>query len=180
MSDRGLVRVVVIGSECTGKTTLARALAAHYDAPWVPEYAREFVERKGAPPQATDVEAIARGQLAAEDAGARNAGRLLVLDTDLVSTLVYALHYYGTTPEWLVHEARARAADLYLFTGIDVPWQADGPQRDRGLHRDEMHRIFGSRLRELGSPLLELEGPHERRLALAIEAIDRLLEPPGT
>ena len=77
-----LTRIVVTGSECTGKTTLARALAEHYDTIWIPEYARQFVRQKGAHPEYADVEAIARGQIRSEDAAATTDQVLLVQDTD--------------------------------------------------------------------------------------------------
>src|SRR5262245_44839117 len=123
--------VTLIGSESTGKTTLAALLGRHFACPWVAEAARAYVEGRKAPLTAADVEPIARAQMAAEDAGRAAAERLLVLDTDLVSTAVYARHYYGSCPAWIEREARARLADLYLLHHPDVPWVADGPYRDR-------------------------------------------------
>ena len=92
----------------------------------MPEFARVYVDEKtattGLPVDETDVEPIARGQIAAEDRGAAEARGLLVLDTDLVSTTVYARHYYGSCPAWIEQAARDRRADLYLLCDIDVPW----------------------------------------------------------
>ncbi len=101
--------VVVIGPECTGKTTLARELAEHVGVAWVPEFARAFVDRARRPVRFDDVDAIGRGQEAAEDEARRRDPRLLVLDTDLVSTWVYSRHYYGDCPSW-IRRRRARAA----------------------------------------------------------------------
>ena len=84
-----MIRVVVTGSECCGKTTLAAALAAHYQTVSAPEFARQFVIDKGASPVYDDVEAIARGQIALEDERADEASRLLIKDTDLLSTDAY-------------------------------------------------------------------------------------------
>lgn len=168
-------RVVVTGSECTGKTTLARALAERYGTPWVPEYARRFVREKGGAPVRGDVEAIARGQIALEDELAARASRLLVQDTDLLSTVVYSRHYYGGCPGWIEQTLRGRAADLYLLAGIDVPWVADGDQRDRGHRREEMQELFREALRALGAPTVELRGAHDERVARAVQAIDGLL-----
>lgn len=175
--DAGVTRrVVVTGSESTGKTTLASALAAHYGTVWSPEYVREYVAARSAPVRAGDVEAIARGQMAVEDTllGGRS-GRLVIHDTDLLSTAVYSLHYFGSCPPWIGEEVRRRRADLYLLAGIDVPWQADANQRDRGDHREEMHGLFREALAARGFPAVELAGPHEARLAAAIRAIDAIL-----
>ncbi len=167
-------RLVVTGSECTGKTTLARALADHYATACVPEFARDFVTQKGAPPESADVDQIARGQIAREDQQARAAGRLLIQDTDLLSTVVYSRHYYGHCPTWIDEALRRRAADLYLLAGIDVPWEADGDQRDRGHLREEMQALFRAALTSRGLHFVEVEGPHEERMQQAIAAIDEL------
>ncbi|MDL1950906.1 ATP-binding protein, partial [Acidobacteria bacterium ACD] len=124
-------RVVLTGSECTGKTFLARTLAGRLGVPFVPEFVRLYAEEKGAPLDASDVEPVARGQMAAEDAVAAGPAGLVVLDTDLLSTVVYARHYYGACPRWVEEAAFSRLGDLYLLCHPDVPWLPDGV-RDRG------------------------------------------------
>lgn len=171
----GVISVTVTGSECTGKTTLAAALAKRYRTIWVAEYVREFVERKGAPPEVGDVESIARGQLARQVAAAARADRLLILDTDLLSTVVYSRHYYGFCPAWVDRAAEERLADVYLLAGIDVPWVADGLQRDRGDRREEMHELFRAELVARRARVVEVWGPHAARLWTACAAIDALL-----
>ena len=174
-----MIRVVVTGSECTGKTTLAEALAERYGTARVPEYARRFVADKGAAPTRADVEAIARGQIALEDSLAADADRLLVQDTDLLSTVVYSRHYYGDCPDWVEEASRARAGDLYLLAGSDVPWAPDGDQRDRGDRREEMQELFRRELIGRGLAFVEIHGSPAERLAAAIGAIDRLLAHSG-
>jgi len=169
-----MIRVVITGSECTGKTTLARALAAHFNTPWMPEYVREFVATKGASPEAADVEAIARGQIAREDAVAARRPDLLIQDTDLLSTVLYSHHYYGGCPAWIEQAAMRRAGDLYLLAGIDVPWVADGAQRDRPGERETMQELFRVALTERALPFVSLEGAHEQRLAAAVAAVGGL------
>jgi NadR type nicotinamide-nucleotide adenylyltransferase len=170
-----VIRVVVTGSECTGKTTLAEALAEHYGVPWVEEYARRFVLDKGAAPEAEDVEVMARGQISLEDTASARAGRLLIQDTDLLSTVIYSRHYYGACPEWVEVALDERLADLYLLAGIDVPWIPDGEQRDRGHMRREVQELFQRELAVRGALTVELEGNHETRLARARRVIDRKL-----
>jgi NadR type nicotinamide-nucleotide adenylyltransferase len=167
-----VIRVVVTGSESTGKTELARALAAHYRTTWAAEYVRDYMDAKGAPLDESDVEPIARGQLAREDDAIARAQRLVILDTDLLSTVTYACHYYGSCPPWIERAAHERRADLYLLLDIDVAWAPD-VQRDRGDRREEMHALFRDALR--GVRTVVIRGDWEERRRQAIEAIDRIL-----
>lgn len=166
-------KVVLTGSESSGKTTLAQNLAAHYGAPYSAEFVREFAARKGRI-DFSDHGPIARGQMAAEDAAIARAGNLVFLDTDLVSTVIYCEHYFGRSPGWIADEARRRAGDLYLLLAPDVPWVADGI-RDRGERREEMHALFRAKLEALALPFVEIGGDADQRLATAITAVDRLL-----
>ena len=171
-------RVVLTGSESTGKTALAPRLAGHFGTVWTAEYAREHLDRKqretGASLDEGDVEPIARGQIALEDRQARKANRLLVLDTDLVSTVVYARHYYGACPAWIERAARDRLATRYLLLAPDVPWVAD-PQRDRGERREEMHALFRDTLAAFGATVVEIGGDWPERFRRAVAAVEPVL-----
>jgi len=169
-------RVVLTGSESTGKTTLARALATRHDTAFSPEFARDYLERKGEPLTAADVEPVATGQCAVEDQALRAAHRVLFLDTDLWSTVLYARHYYGACPRWIEEAARARRGELYLLNHPDVPWVEEGLQRDRGQRRAEMHELFARGLGELGAAVVDVRGPWPERWAAATAAVDRLLD----
>jgi NadR type nicotinamide-nucleotide adenylyltransferase len=175
--------VVITGSECTGKTTLAAQLAAAFAAPWSREFARSYVDAKLAPLDATDVEPIAAGQLnverAAEHTAAARQSGLVVRDTDLVSTTVYARHYYGSCPAWIEAAARRRSGDLYLLLCPDVPWVADGLQRDRAgdAERAEMHARFRDALASLGARVVEIRGPWDERRRQAFAALAAELSP---
>jgi len=173
-----VIRVVLTGSECTGKTTLAAALAERYATVWVPEAARGHAEAKGATLAFDDVERIARSHMAAADEAARHARGLLILDTDLVSTVVYSHHYYGSCRAWIEREARARRAELYLLHHPDVPWLPD-PARDRGERRQELHAAFCRALTALGARSVDIRGDWPERDASAVRAIETLLAEPG-
>ena len=171
-------RVVVTGSESTGKTTLAEHLARRFDTVWVPEYARAYVDRKtlvtGQPLDASDVEPIARGQMAAEDRAMATGRGVVVLDTDLVSTTVYARHYYGECPPWIEQAARDRRGALYLLCDIDVPWIAD-PARDLPHRREHVHGLFVTALDALGTRYVTIRGSWDERLAAAVAAVSGLV-----
>jgi NadR type nicotinamide-nucleotide adenylyltransferase len=170
-----LIKIVVTGSECTGKSTLASAIAAQYETVLVPEFVRGFVERKGSAPEFDDVEEIACGQMALEDEHAARAPDLLVLDTDLLSVWVYSNHYHRACPAWIGEAVTRRRGDLYLLVGIDVPWVADGLQRDRGHMRGEMQALFRAELEARGFSFIEIEGSTDERISAAVVAIDALL-----
>lgn len=172
-------RVVLIGSESTGKTTLARRLAAHYGVEWVPEFVRDYADRKQDPLVFDDHAPIARGQIALEDEFRTRASEvdapLLLQDTDLLSTAIYCAHYYGKCPFWLTDAARARRPDLYLLLDIDIPWTAD-PQRDRGDMREEMQGLFREAVEQSGVRFVSISGDPDERFAKARGAIDDLLK----
>jgi NadR type nicotinamide-nucleotide adenylyltransferase len=164
-------RVCLIGPECTGKTTLAERLADHFGVGWVAEFAREYALRVSRLLTVDDVEPIARGQMALEDAARQpRTDNLLILDTDLISTVVYATHYYATCPEWIETEARARKADFYLLTDVDVPWAIDDV-RDSAAPRETLHRVFATTLATYGADFVAIRGDRETRFAAAVAAI---------
>lgn len=171
--------VVLIGSESTGKSTLAELLAEHFNAPLSKEFARVYVHERQQELRGHDVEPIARGQVALEDAAhtmALDGGRPLVLkDTDLISTVVYARHYHGHCPHWVMHAAKARRGHLYLHLGTDVPWVADGLQRTSPEAREHLHRLFIDTLLEFGVHAVDITGTWREREATALAAIHSLL-----
>ena len=168
------LRVVLTGSECTGKTTLASLLSRTFGASGSVEFSRGYAERRGGLLSAEDVEPIARGQIAVEDEATAAGRRLVVHDTDLVSTLVYARHYYGQCPAWIAETAERRLADLYLLCHTDVPWKDDGV-RDQPLARETIHAAFVETLRALGAKVVDLEGSLAERQTMAEAAVTALL-----
>lgn len=143
-----LTRICLTGPESTGKTELAKLLARELGTVWVPEFAREYAEKHGNDLTADDVEPIARGQIANEDRLAPQANRVLLLDTDLISTVVYARHYYGACPSWIVEEAKRRRAGLYLLLDTDIEWQADAARDAGGDAREDLFDAFRAALDE--------------------------------
>lgn len=169
-----VVSVVVTGSECTGKTTLARDLASAYSVECVPEFVRQFVESVGGRPQFADHGPIARGQKALEDAYRSRASGVLFHDTDLLSTVAYCRAYFDRCPEWIEAAAIDGKAPLYFLCDIDVPWIADG-LRDRGDRRPEMNELFKSVLDEARANYVVISGSREARVAAARHHVDALL-----
>ncbi len=165
-------RVVVTGPECTGKTTLARAIASRLHAPWVPEASRAYAEARGGVLSASDVEPIATATRNALRQATAAGPAVLVADTDLVSTVIYARAYYGSCPNWIVDECRVQLGDLYLLCDTALPWQADGV-RDRPAASDRaaMYDAFAGTLGALGARVVPVTGTGAARTALAMDAV---------
>lgn len=177
--------VVLIGSESTGKSTLAARLAERFDVPCSLEYARLYVDQVQRRLHHHDIVSIAEGQLTLEDDAwgrAAQAGRPLVIkDTDLVSTVVYARHYHGHCPPFIERQARDRLGDLYLLLAADVPWVADGLQRQPGRDRQQLQGHFEALLRQWEAVAVTIDGEWTAREEASIAAIEALLTPrPGT
>lgn len=161
-------RVVLIGVESTGKTTLAQELAAALDTNWVPEYGRQYSFQKIDAWRSEDFVTIAAEQQRQENQAAREANRILICDTNATATSIWHRRYMGHySPE--VHAvAAADRVDLYLLAQPDFPFVQDGT-RDGEHIRFEMHAWFVDRLR--GKPVVDLFGDRETRLATALGAI---------
>jgi nicotinamide riboside kinase len=137
--------------------------------PWVPEYARGYAARKGSDLLESDIEPIARGQLALETRALLAEVPLIIYDTDLLSTAVYAEHYYGWCPEW-VRQASRQKSGLYLLLDIDVPFVPD-PTRGPAVRREELHQRFLRALEDAGLRHATLSGGWAERLTKARELV---------
>jgi NadR type nicotinamide-nucleotide adenylyltransferase len=170
-------RVCVFGPESTGKSTLAARLAEHYQTVLVPEYARTLIEAQNGDLTAEDIEHVARGQRASEDALARDANRLLICDTDLLTTTVWSDVLYGDCPAWIHEEAAARKYPLTLLCDVDVPWVDDivrylPDDRRSFFARSEAALVAHDR------PYTVVRGDWDTRFDTARRAVDDLLTVP--
>jgi HTH-type transcriptional regulator, transcriptional repressor of NAD biosynthesis genes len=177
-------RVVLIGAESTGKTTLAEQLAQHFRTNWVPEYGREHWEKKVAGltmndplPSWSDDEFvhIASEQQRRENLAARSANRVLICDTNALATGTWFERYQHRRHAVVDAIGQRDRADLYLLTRPDVPFVQDGV-RDGEKIRDWMHDRFAQLLPATGVPVEIIEGDFTQRLPTAIAHVQRLIE----
>lgn len=118
-----MFKVGIIGPEASGKTTLARELASQFHGTYVPEYAREYIERKGTLDVTYDeLCAIARHQI--EEM--KSISEMVFFDTELIVTKVWFDYAFHRIPAWLNDAILAYPMDMYLLTYPDLPWQQDG------------------------------------------------------
>lgn len=173
------IKIVLFGPESTGKTTLSKQLAAHYQTAWVPEYAREYLQEKWDRSKEVcsydDLLPIAHGQMELENRAVKKANKILICDTDLLETKVYSEAYF----DGLVHPVLDKISienvyDLYLLTYIDTPWTPDD-LRDRPNEREFMFSKFETTLKKFNRPYVIIKGNMASRLQKATEIIDKLI-----
>ena len=168
-------RISLTGPESAGKSTLAAQLAAHYGTVFVPEYARQYLEANGASYTLPDLEAIAHGQLAAENAAASQAQGLLFCDTDLLVLKIWAENAFGTCPTWILEELVRPRYALTLLLAPDLPWAPD-PLREHPdpAQRWHFYALYRAELVGRNWPFVEINGSTEHRLAQAVAAVAAL------
>lgn len=169
-----LVRIAVIGPESTGKTTLSRALAAHFQTAWVPEYMREYCQKLWDESRQVcrwqDIMPIAIGQMQSENRLAAAADNLLFCDTCLLELVVYSYLYYGKCLPEIEAAALSHRYGIIFLTDIDVPWVADD-LRDKPQERETVFALFCDFLNRHGIAFTLLRGSHQTRMQTAVAAL---------
>lgn len=181
-------RIVVIGPESTGKSTLCQDLAEHYQTAWVPEYAREYLLKHGTNYSFNDLLTIARGQIAGEDKIAQelaqaspalaavNPDPLLFIDTDLYVMKVWCEFVFDKCHNWILDGIATRRYDLYLLCNVDLPWTKDELREYPDLEsRLKLYHIYKDLLINQSVPWATISGNNEERLAHAIAAVEKLV-----
>jgi NadR type nicotinamide-nucleotide adenylyltransferase len=200
MEQGPLIKVVIIGPESTGKSTLCELLAQHYNAAWCPEFAREYLLTHGMDYTYDDLLYIAKGQLAMEDEYAqslinssesivgapgydlRNSrltthdSRLLFIDTDMYVMKVWCEFVFGKCHKWVLEQIVKRKYDLYLLCNTDLPWVKDELREYPDLKtRDRLYHIYKDIMINQSTTWADISGDYDERLQKAIKAVDRLL-----
>jgi NadR type nicotinamide-nucleotide adenylyltransferase len=164
-------KIVIIGPESTGKTTMAQHLAAYFQSPIVEEFARTYIDHLDRPYNQQDLLEIARGQIKNEDRF--RDSRYLFCDTDLRVIKIWSKYKYGNVHPWILEQIKTRAYNAYLLMGIDLPWNPD-PQREHPKNRQELFDLYRAELKLAEVPFTIISGEKKERSKKAIDFIARL------
>ncbi len=184
-------KIVVIGPESTGKSTLCKQLAAHYNSPYAEEYAREYLLKNGISYTYDNLLDIARGQIAGEESAIDHASftetisseqqitnnkQLLFIDTDMYVMKVWCEFVFGKCHHWILNQIAKRKYDLYLLCDIDLPWVKDDLREYPDLaRRQKLYCYYKDLLINQHVPWVEISGNYEERLQKAIAAVDKII-----
>lgn len=164
--------IALVGAECTGKSTLAEALAKHFDAGLVTEYLREWCATHGRTPLQHEQAHIAAEQAARIEAASR-LHQLVICDTTPLITALCSEHYFGDASLTAQALAFQRRCDVTLLCAPDLPWEADGFLRDGPAVRAAFDARLRAALTAGNAPWVDITGSHAERRAAAIAAIQR-------
>ncbi len=174
-SEDRIIRIAITGPESTGKSTLSKKLANHYQTIWVPEYARDYIDRLHRPYGQSDLIDIAKGQISMEKKAFSRANRLLICDTELTVIKIWSQSKYGNVDPFILEKHHEQTYDVYLLMDIDLPWEYD-PQRENPEKRKYFFDWFEKELKASKIHYEVINGDHEQRFVNACTIIDRLLE----
>ena len=176
-------KIVVIGPESTGKSTLCEQLAMHYKTNWVKEYAREYLLKNETEYNFDDLLTIAKGQLESEDIMVNEEQStpnpkpsILFIDTDMYVMKVWCEFVFDKCHRWILDQIAERKYDLYLLCNVDLPWVKDELREYPDLEsRQKLYHIYKDIVINQQVPWVDISGNYDERLQKAIASVDKIL-----
>lgn len=178
-------KIVIIGPESTGKSTLCEQLAAHYNTILVKEYAREYLLKNGNDYSFENLLDIAKGQIASEELEVRSWEaahykpqttncKPVFIDTDMYVMKVWCEFVFDKCHHWILNRIVERKYDLYLFCNVDLPWVKDELREYPDLiNRQKLYHYYKDIVLNQSVPWVDISGSYEERLEKAIAAVDK-------
>jgi NadR type nicotinamide-nucleotide adenylyltransferase len=167
-------KIVIIGPESTGKSTLCSQLAEHYKTCWCPEFAREYLKETGGKYSFHDLLNIAHGQLELEDTMLTQAKNgFYFIDTDMYVMKVWCEVVFETCHTWILKQIALRKYDLFFLCDVDLPWVKDDLREYPDLEfRKKLFKMYKDLMVTQKTKWAEISGSHVQRLQTAISIID--------
>jgi NadR type nicotinamide-nucleotide adenylyltransferase len=167
-------KIVIIGPESTGKSTLCQQLAAHYGTAWCPEYARDFLQQKGMHYSYSDLSAIAKGQQQLEESILQKAvPPFYFIDTNQYVMKVWCEVVFENCHPWIIQQIAVQQYDYYLLCDVDLPWIQDGLREYPDLaQRQCLLAMYKDILVNDGTPWALISGTASERLQRAVSVLD--------
>lgn len=166
--------IVITGAESTGKSTLAKALASHFEVPYIPEYARDYVLNLKEQYTYNDVELIARKQAEQLKESLKLNEPIIILDTWLLITKVWFEVVFKSVPDWIEKEIKNTHIDMFLICDTDLPWVADDVRENGGENRNLLHKKYIEDIEKYNYKYQIINGDGATRVRNAIQAISKL------
>jgi len=164
--------IALTGAESTGKSTLAEALAKHYEVPFIPEFARDYVRNIHRKYTYEDVEFIARQQIEQYEKFVSENRVVVILDTWLLITKVWFDVVFHQVPEWLDESIQKYKIDLFLVCDTDLPWEADDVRENGGENRNKLQERYINEIRSYNFPYEIIQGVDDARVQNAVKSIE--------
>ncbi len=161
--------IFITGSESTGKTKLASSLSELFGVPWVPEYARGYIESHDYQYGIGDIENIAKRQI--EQLKHFQSAPLVFFDTGLIITKVWFMEVCHNVPDWFSLMFSQYTKGKYLLCYPDLPWMPD-PVRENGDKRLELHAQYEKEIIKLAAPYAIIKGYEQDRLEMAVRTLN--------
>lgn len=163
-----MYKIAIVGPESTGKSALAESLAAYFNCTWIPEAAREYLEKLNRPYDYDDLLRIAELQCRSEDSADEH--RMLICDTTLLVIKIWSEVRYDDCDPWILKNEEERRYDFFLLTDIDLPWE-DDPLREHPHLREFLFAKYHTALKNKQVPYGIVSGKGPERLANAVRLL---------
>lgn len=172
-------KFVIIGPESTGKSTLCSQLAENYNTIWVPEYAREYLEKNGTDYTYDDLLTIAKGQIDLEESFSYKKSQIttqksqLFIDTDMYVMKVWCEYVFNKCHNWILNCIAERGYDGYLLCNADLNWVADALREypDKTI-RQKLYYYYKDIMINQAVPWVDINGNYNERFEKAVNFID--------
>ena len=177
MEKRKIKKVVILGPESTGKSTMCKMLAEHFNTIWVKEYAREYLLKNGTNYSYENLYEIAQGQLAAEKNAVENTNNeIIFIDTDMYVMKVWSEFVFNKCDNRILNEIVQSDCDLYLLLNTDLPWEKDElreyPDNET---REKLFHFYKEEMQEQKKPWHIVSGQGNERFLNALKIIENTL-----